>query len=304
MSNKAIIFDIQRSSVHDGPGIRTTVFFKGCPLDCLWCHNPESHARSQQLFYLYDKCTQCGKCVQVCESNVHQLNNGTHTINYNTCKHCGKCVEECNSSALKIVGTEMSVDEIMDIVIADIDFYKSSNGGISLSGGEPLQHFSFLLELLESCKETGINTCLETSGFTSSEKFNEILPYLDTLLFDYKITGSEEHKRHTGVSNELILSNLDLAYNSGTAIILRCPIIQGINDTQVHFSGIRALDEKYPNLKGIELLPYHTIGNSKRSSMGIDITLPNLKTTPKELSANWLGQLREMKCTKVKIAWD
>ena len=303
MSSKAILFDIQRSSIHDGPGIRTTVFFKGCPLKCLWCHNPESNEHSQQLFFFYDKCTHCGICVQVCKNNVHQLISSKHTIDYNACDLCGKCVEECNSTALKIIGTEMTVDEIMDIVVADIDFYKNSNGGITLSGGEPLMHFPFAMELLKRCKDIGINTCIETSGFISSEKFTQILPYVDTLLFDYKITGSEDHKKYTGVTNELILNNLDLAYQFGTPLILRCPIIMGINDTIEHFRGIRALDEKYPNLYGIELLPYHSIGNSKRTSLGIETTLPNLETTPPELAASWLGQLKKMKCEKVKIDW-
>jgi pyruvate-formate lyase-activating enzyme len=195
----------------------------------------------------------------------------------------------------------MSVDEIMTEVIADYDFYRNSNGGITLSGGEPLVDVSFVIELLKSCKDKGINRCVETSGFLPSDKFLEILPWIDTLLFDYKITGSERHKKYTGVTDELILANLDIAYHSNTPIILRCPIIPGINDTEQHFKGIRSIDKKYPNLNGIELLPYHPIGNSKRSSIGSKATLLNLKMPSPELPEKWIQLLRQLKCEKVKI---
>ena len=301
MSNKAIVFDIQRSSIHDGPGIRTTVFLKGCPLECSWCHNPEAQTKAQQLFYFYDKCVLCGKCEEVCKNNVHQLTDGKHTIDYDFCTQCGECVEECNSNALKIIGKEMSVDEVMAEVVADIDFYNNSKGGITLSGGEPLIHFSFAKALLKSCKEKGINRCVETSGFVATNNFREILPSIDILLFDYKITGLQKHKKHTGVSNELILDNLDLAYKSGVPIILRCPIIPGINDTEDHFKEIKKLDDSYPNIKGIELLPYHSIGNNKRTSIGVETTLNNLDTTLPELSAEWLAQLKVLNCEKAKL---
>ena len=140
MSKKAIVFDIQRSSIHDGPGIRTTVFLKGCPLECSWCHNPEAQAKSPQLFFHYDKCIACGKCAEVCKNNVHKITDGKHTIDYDSCTQNGDCVEECNSNALKMIGKEMSVDEVMAEVMADIDFYNNSKGGITLSGGEPLIH--------------------------------------------------------------------------------------------------------------------------------------------------------------------
>jgi pyruvate formate lyase activating enzyme len=196
----------------------------------------------------------------------------------------------------------MSVDDIMAEVIADIDFYANSNGGITLSGGEPLVDVSFAIELLKSCKDKGINRCVETSGFLSSNRFMQVLPWIDILLFDYKITGSELHKKYTDVTDELILTNLDIAYHSGTHIILRCPIIPGINDTEQHFKGIRILDEKYPLIKGIELLPYHSMGNSKRVSIGINPTLPNLKSVSPDLPEKWVEQLKQLKCEKVKIS--
>ncbi len=199
------------------------------------------------------------------------------------------------------MGTEMTVGEIMEIVVADYDFYKNSNGGITLSGGEPLMQLAFAVKLLKKCREKGINTCVETSGFITPEKFSQILPLIDVLLFDYKITGADEHKKITGVSNEIILKNLDMAYHSGIPIILRCPIIQGINDTDEHFQGISALDQKYPNLTDIEVLPYHTMGNNKRISMGIEETLPNLNTTSPELADEWLKRLKRLNCSKAKF---
>jgi glycyl-radical enzyme activating protein len=301
MGEKAIVFDIQRASLHDGPGIRTTVFLKGCLLECLWCHNPEAVVSKRQLFFHFDKCTLCGDCAKVCEFDVHHIADGRHTIDYDKCTFCGKCVESCNSNALKIIGKEMSVDEVMLEVMADFDFYTNSGGGITLSGGEPLLHFSFSMELLQQCKEMGISTCVETSGFVSEVQFRQFFPFIDILLFDYKISDSEEHRKYTGVPNESILSNLDLAYHAGIPIILRCPVIPGINDTEEHFRQIRALDKNYPDLKGIELLPYHDVGNNKRTSIGSERTLADLNTTPPEVSGKWLKQLKEMGCSKARI---
>jgi len=240
----------------------------------------------------------------MCNHNVHKINNLVHSINYEACKLCGKCVDECNSGALKIVGSKMSISEIMDIVLADKDFYKKSDGGITLSGGEPLMQFDFVLELLKTCRNQNINTCVETSGFISHDKFRKVVEHIDVLLFDYKITNAGEHKKYTGVSNQIILENLDIAYQSGTSIILRCPVIPGINDTEEHFKGIATLDRKYPNLKGIELLPYHTIGNNKRISIGLEKTLQHLKTTPRQIAVQWVERLKKMDCSKVKMGWD
>lgn len=301
MSEKAIIFDIQRASSHDGPGIRTTIFLKGCPLDCLWCHNPEAIAPKRQLFFYFDKCTQCGDCAKVCEDDVHHFIDGKHTIDYEKCTFCGKCVAACNFNALKIIGNEMTTDEVMLEIMADFDFYENSGGGMTLSGGEPLSQISFSLELLNRCRENGVNTCVETSGFVSEEQFKKVLPLVDVFLFDYKVTGSDEHQKYTGVPNERIVENLDMAYLYGIPIILRCIIIPGINDTEKHFNAIAALHKKYPNLKGIEILPYHTMGNNKRTSIGVEETLIHLQTVPPEVSDNWIEKLKELGCNKAKI---
>ena len=301
MSKKGIIFDIQRASFNDGPGIRTTVFLKGCPLNCQWCHNPEGIFDQPQLFFYHQKCHLCGQCELVCEKDVHRLNNGIHEVDYDKCMLCNRCVDQCSFSALKIVGVEMDVEEVLQKVLADKDFYKASGGGLTLSGGEPLYQLSFSLELLKQCKKRDIHTCLETSGHIPTAEFKKILPFVDMLLFDYKLTGSDDYKEHTGVVNGIIMKNLKAAYTYGVPIILRCPIIPGINDTDKHFKGICALDKKYPGLKGIDILPYHTMGNGKRISLGVDETFINLKTIPHDISEKWIEKLKEMGCTKATI---
>lgn len=301
MSEKAIVFDIQRASLHDGPGIRTTIFLKGCPQNCLWCHNPEAIASKRQLFLHFDKCTQCGDCEKVCEDDVHHFIDGKHTIDYDKCTFCGKCVEACNFNALKIIGNEMSVDEVMREIMADVDFYNNSGGGMTLSGGEPLLQLDFSIELLQRSREMGVKTCVETSGFIATEQFKKVLPLVDIFLFDYKVTGFEEHRKYTGVPNERIIENLDLAYQCGVPIILRCIIVPGINDNETHFRAISDLNEKYPDLLGIEILPYHTMGNSKRTSIGIGETLSHLETVPPEMAEEWIARLKQMGCGKAKI---
>jgi len=222
-------------------------------------------------------------------------------IDKSKCTLCGKCVEVCNDSGLRMVGREMTSGEVLHEVMADFDFYKKSGGGMTLSGGEPMLQFDFSMEILKKCKELGVNTCVETSGEITSQKFSQIMPFVDIFLFDYKVTGLADHKRYTGVSNERILKNLDTAYHFAVPIILRCPIIPGVNDNELHFRAICDMDKKYPKLKGIEILPYHTMGNSKRISIGLDETLAELKTVSSEVAEKWVEQLKSYGCHKAKI---
>jgi len=300
-SRSGIVFDIQRASLHDGPGIRTTIFMKGCPLECVWCHNPEAHRLKPQLFFYQERCTTCGDCVIACKYGVHQVTNRIHFIDYEKCVGAGDCVKACNQQALKIVGSEMTVAQVMQEVLADRPFYERSGGGLTLSGGEPLMQFSFALDLLKEAKSNGIQTCVETCGFSAQERFEEILPYIDLFLFDYKMTGRDEHRLYTGVSNELILSNLNYLYQRQKPIILRCPIIPHINDTQIHFQAIAELGATYPDLAGIEILPFHEMGNHKRASIGIPTTLDGLKSTLPETTNQWLQTIHDLGCDKARI---
>jgi pyruvate formate lyase activating enzyme len=296
-----VVFDIQRASLHDGPGIRTTVFLKGCPLNCIWCHNPEAQLLKPQLFFFAEKCTACGRCEQVCEHQVHRIENGKHWVAFERCDACGKCTQACSQGAVRISGTEMHLSEVMAEVLADRDFYRASGGGLTLSGGEPMTQFAFSLAVLQSARSEAIHTCMETAGYAPAAKFAEILPLVDLFLFDYKLPGSAEHRKYTGVPNELILENLDFLYRSGKDILLRCPIIPGINDTPEHFSSIARLSQKYPHLRGVELLPYHDLGNSKRTQLGLEMTLQGIKTVPPEVSAAWVEQLTNLGCEKARI---
>ncbi len=235
-SPMGIVFDIQRAALHDGPGVRTVVFLKGCYLRCQWCHNPESWALEPQVATQPDA-----------------------------------------SWRYRTFGRMMSVDEVMQIVLRDRVYYEVSGGGITLSGGEPTLQFEFCKALLRAARDHGIPTCLDTSGHDRQEDFAELLPMVDLFLYDYKLTSSESHLRWTGAGNERILSNLDFLYQSGAAILLRCPILPGINDSQEHLEGIAALSRKYTRLRGIEILPYHDIGLYKFALLGMD--QPLLQTT-------------------------
>lgn len=257
---KATIFDIQRNSFVDGPGIRTTVFLKGCNLRCKWCHNPESQLPDRQMMLYKDKCTGCGKCREVCPTGGEN------------CVFCGKCELYCPADARKICGKEYTSDEVLSEVIKDLTFYSNSGGGVTFSGGECMLQIDFLAEILKKCKDSGIHTAVDTAGNVPWEYFEKILPYTDLFLYDVKCFSEELHIKGTGVSNKRIKENLQkLSDEFKGDIIIRIPLIPGYNDdiselqkTADFLSGINAVKT--------ELLPYHAMGEHKYDALGMDCT--------------------------------
>lgn len=262
---KGLVFDIQHLSVGDGPGIRTTVFLKGCPLRCDWCHNPESQKLLPQLRLNYSECVQCGKCVAACDKGCH-ICDPTHRFVSDACNFCLCCYDACPVGALEIVGREMSVEQVLAQVGEDIPFY-GKNGGMTLSGGEPLMQFPFSVALLKKAKEQGIHTVVETCGYTT-EPMERIAPYVDLWLYDIKLLDDALHAQHTGVSNMRILENLAVLDRLGARFVLRCPIIPGVNLHQAHFDGILNLCKQYDGVEAVHLEAYHPLGIGKAQCIG------------------------------------
>lgn len=273
---KGLTFDIHRFSLNDGPGIRTTIFLKGCYLKCEWCHNPESQSFKPQLSFNPEKCLNCFECVKVCPNNAQIIKDNKHYVDWHLCDGAGECVKVCPSGALKTIGTNMEVDHIISEVMKDKKYYDKTGGGITISGGEPMAQFEFTKELLIKARKNGLHTVLDTCGYGEQNHYNEILNYVDIFLFDYKFTNEELHKDYTGVSNKEILANLDFLYNNGASIILRCPLIPGINDNDGHLNGIKNIIGKYPRLKSIEIMPYHNMGKDKASRVGMHYKLSHI----------------------------
>lgn len=259
-----IIFDIQRFSLHDGPGIRTTVFFKGCPLRCLWCHNPESISPKIELAFYRHKCIGCNSCILVCPTGALQDDDlEGKEYNEKLCKFCFKCVDACPTRALVSQGKIYELEEVLDEVIKDFPFYKQSGGGVTLSGGEPTFQFDFCLALLKACKENGISTALDTSGFVSWDKLKDLLPFVDIFLYDIKHMNSEEHRKITGVPNEIILENLYKLDKAEKWIEIRVPVIPGYNDSEENIMAVANFIAKLRSVRRVKLLPYHKLGLSK-----------------------------------------
>ncbi len=289
----ANIFNIQRFSVNDGPGIRTAVFIKGCPLNCIWCHNPESKCRATELMYSAEKCVGCGRCASVCPVGCHKIEAGRHVFDRGGCTLCGECSSACAAGAIQVCGRQMRCDEVLSEVMKDKIFYETSGGGVTLSGGEPLYSFEFTLELLRACKESGIHTAMETCGFAPAERIKEAARYTDLFLFDYKETDPTLHKRYTGVDNSLILSNLALVNSLGKETVLRCPIIPGCNDRREHFLAIGELARKYDSLIGVDVEPYHPLGESKAEQLGKEYSLSGKPFAERDSVSEWIRIISE-----------
>lgn len=296
-----VVFNIQKFCISDGPGIRTTVFLKGCPLNCDWCHNPESHSIKPQLLFSKDGCAQCGACGSVCKNGVHSFK-GFHTLDRTKCTACGDCVDQCGGNLLELAGKDMSAEAVIDEVLGDKPFYETSGGGLTVSGGEPLMQPLFTLEILRLAKQNGIHTAVETSGYADFETIQKIAKYTDLFLYDYKITDCELHKELTGVGNRTILENLQKLDGIGAKIILRCPIIPSINDNEAHFSSVAKTANSLKNILAIEVLPYHNFGVSKREKLGaLDTEAPYCEPK-KEQVDEWLEKISKQTKTPVKKA--
>lgn len=284
-----IVFDIQKFCVNDGPGIRSVVFLKGCPLKCLWCHNPESNQNKRQMYCDMNKCVSCGRCQQVCKQNVHCIEDGKHTIDHKKCILCEECVKNCPTQAIGIYGKEMPVDEIIDVVIKDKEYYENSGGGVTISGGEPMMQSEFSLKLAKRLKEEGIHVCMETSGFAKSEDFMKIDPYIDMFLFDYKATGEQLHKKLTGVSRSVIIDNLGQLIKRKKNVRLRCPIIPGYNLSKEHLRAIAHFSKL--GVSSVDIIPYHNMGIAKAKNIGSDMYLENVKVPTPEEVQEWIDYI-------------
>jgi len=290
------IFDIQRFSIHDGPGIRTTVFLKGCTLRCLWCHNPEGIRPEPQLSFLPERCIGCGYCARVCPNDAHRMDpERGHVLDRGRCTVCGACAEECYAGALELVGREATPRDVLDVVLRDRTFYETSGGGLTLSGGEPLMQVDFAEALLRAAKEAGLHCAVETCGHVGFDRFERLLPFVDLFLYDVKETDPARHADFTGASNDAILANLRALHERGASVLVRLPIVPGLNDRPDHFRAIAGLARELPGLLGFEVMPYHRLGTGKRERFGIgEDPLSHVQAPDAETVAGWVRELREL----------
>lgn len=296
---KGIIFNIQKYSIHDGPGIRTTVFLKGCPLKCWWCHNPEGQTINSEILFFKERCTGCTICAKRCPQEAITMVSGQPLISDKKCNLCGICSELCINEAKELAGKEITVEEVMSEIQKDEIFYEESNGGITFSGGEPLLQIDFLEDLLKACKKKGFHTAVDTSGYAKWDYFEQILDYTDLFLYDLKLMNDEKHKKYIGVSNKIILENLQKLSKTEKDIYIRLPIISGINDDNEHIgSVIRFIS--HLNFNQVNLLPYHRVGMDKYKRLNKNYKLSGMEKPSDEILAKIKNKLKKASI-KVKI---
>lgn len=260
--NKAIIFNVQKFCVHDGPGIRTTVFFKGCPLHCLWCHNPEGQTHAKQLLWNHEKCMLCGRCIEICPAHAIGRSDGTLSYDARLCLRCGRCAEACVNNAREIVGVEYTIGELLDEIERDRPFYDQSGGGVTLSGGEAMSQIEFVAELAAACRKRGISVAVDTCGAAPFGDFERIMPYVERFLYDVKVMDPALHRRYTGRDNRQILDNLRRLAADGANVNLRLPLIEGVNADDANIGAVIELAAQL-HIRDVNLLPYHKIGQDK-----------------------------------------
>ncbi len=295
---KATIFNVQKYNMYDGPGVRTLIFFKGCPLRCKWCANPEGLDRKCQIMFKAGACVNCGACVSVCPVGIHELTgSGEHKVRRDIdCVGCGKCVEACNTKALSLVGETKSISELLDVVLEDKTFYEVSGGGVTLGGGEVTMQPEAATSLLQACKQEGVNTAIETCGYVKLENLLKIAEFVDTFLFDIKHMNSDRHYELTGVRNEIILENLQELLHRRFNVKVRMPMLKGINDSEEEIRQVIEFlmpfkDSK--NFQGIDLLPYHKLGVNKYEQLGKEYQIkddPSLSEEDLDRIEGWIKQ--------------
>lgn len=286
------LFNIQRFSIHDGPGIRTTVFLKGCNLHCIWCHNPESVQKQPEIQFFPEKCIACGECVKICPHGAQILDGNQRIYVRDLCQQCGQCTQDCFSGALVLTGKEWTPAEVLAEVEQDAPYYQTSQGGVTLSGGEPLLQPEFVSQLLEGCRERGFHTALDTAGNVSWKTFESLLPLTDLFLYDVKAFHEDIHRRATAVSNRLILENLRRLAETGKPIWVRIPVVPGINNSPDEIGEIARFLAPFKSVEWVELMPFHTLGAEKYDSLGRDYTARGI-TPPGILAVEPLLKLFE-----------
>ncbi|MBI1299175.1 glycyl-radical enzyme activating protein [bacterium] len=276
-----IITNIQRFSIHDGPGIRTTVFLKGCNLRCFWCHNPEDIRPQPEIQFFSERCIGCGMCAECCENGAHAMLNGIHVYMRDRCTACGHCTETCYAGGVVRVGKVMDVDEVMAEIRQDAAFYASSGGGVTLSGGEPLLQIDFAQAILGACRTEGIHTAIETAAHFPWRRIEAILPFVDLVMMDIKHIDSARHCEVTGAPNERILDNARRLGEQPQPLIVRTPVIPGVNDSEDVIRAIAAFVATLPNVVHYELLPFHPMAQSKYESLALDYQATHLNAPSK-----------------------
>ena len=271
------VYDVKRFAVHDGPGIRTTVFLKGCPLRCLWCHNPEGMSHDPEPVYAARECIGCAECLAACPQGVHRLEDGRRVMDRTRCLGCGACADACFSGALRLAGTRMTTDGIMGQVLQDRAFYERSGGGMTLSGGEPLAQYGFTRALLRAARNAGLHTAVDTCAFAPWDRLEKLLARADLVLCDLKHMDATRHQELTGVSNEQILENIRRLDAAGQPMWVRVPLIPGQNDEESNYHALGAFLSRLERVERIEILRYHPLAESKYASIGRTYALDGLE---------------------------